>query len=257
MSLSIVSFNVNGLRARLKSGFFDYKKYDIIAIQEVKIKEGGEKDIVFDGYETFWSLNKSTSFHGVVVLSKIKPLDVRYGIGDKIGDAEGRCVTLIYKDFVLINCYQPNSGQELKRLDYRTGVWDTRFRKYIRSFDLPTIVCGDLNVISNKIDIYNPKFKNKVSGFTDKEMDNFKLLLNDEKDSKDSKIFVDTFRYRYPDKIEYTYFSNKHNARDNNRGFRLDYFLLSEKLIDKVVDIKHLKDIGNSDHIPLLLEIAL
>ena len=260
MSLNIVSFNVNGLRARLKNGFFDYKKYDIICLQEIKIKEGGEKDIKFDNYDTYWSLNKSTSFHGVAVLTKIKPLDVKYGIGDQIGDNEGRCITLFFKDFVLINCYVPNSGQELKRLDYRTGVWDVKFRRYIRSFNLPTVLCGDLNTCFQDIDIHNPKNKRKLAGFTDAERKNFDLLLNDEKDCKDPKIFIDSFRYKYPDKISYTFFSNKYKhlkCRERQIGWLLDRFLVSEKIKDKVIDVKHLTDIGDSDHIPILLEIDL
>lgn len=250
--MKLVSWNVNGLRACLQKGFMDYFKAidaDIFCIQETKLQES-QKDIEgldLNGYYAFWNFAEKKGYSGTAVFTKYKPLSVSYGIGTPHHDKEGRVITLEYKKFFLVNAYTPNSQRGLTRLNYRME-WEEDFRSYLLKLDSvkPVILCGDLNVAHQEIDIKNPAANRRNAGFTDKEREKMTILLN--------SGFIDTFRYFYPDKKDaYTWWSYMHNAREKNIGWRVDYFIVSERLKDYLTDSQIHSEVMGSDHCPVVL----
>ncbi|MBR1395966.1 MAG: exodeoxyribonuclease III [Selenomonadaceae bacterium] len=249
--MKLVSWNVNGLRACLKKDFiksFKSLDADIFAIQETKMQP--EQAIIdISGYEQYWNSADKKGYSGTAIFTRINPFNVSYGIGIDEHDHEGRVITLEFEDFYFVNVYVPNSQQELKRLQYRMK-WDDDFRNYLQSLDMnkPVIICGDLNVAHNEIDLKNPSSNHHSNGFTDEERGKFTELLN--------AGFIDTFRMLYPDKTgAYTWWSYLRKARVNNAGWRIDYFLVSERLKNKVTKATIESDILGSDHCPVTLEI--
>ncbi|SHJ16696.1 exodeoxyribonuclease III [Lutispora thermophila] len=249
--MKLVSWNVNGLRACVSKGFLDYFKEvdaDIFCIQETKLQEN---QIVLDlpGYEQYWNYAEKKGYSGTAVFTKKKPISVKYGIGMDEHDQEGRVITLEYEDFYLVNAYIPNSQRELARLDYRMK-WEDDFRKYLMELDKvkPIVYCGDLNVAHKEIDLKNPKANRRNAGFTDEEREKMTKLLD--------SGFVDSFRYFYPDKEEaYTWWSYMGNARAKNIGWRIDYFIVSERLRDRMKDAQIHSHVMGSDHCPIVLEL--
>ena len=249
--MRFVNWNVNGYRAVLNKGFKDFFNNidaDIFSIQETKMQEG-QSDINIDGYYSYMSSAEKKGYSGTLVYTKIKPLNVIYGINGKYND-EGRVITLEYDNYYFVTAYVPNSGEELKRLDYRM-IFEDDMREYLKSLDKikPVIYTGDLNVAHNEIDIKNPKANVNNAGFTKEERDKMTLLL--------SQGFIDTFRYLYNDKILYSWWSYRFHARENNAGWRIDYYLVSDRIKDKVEESTILTDIYGSDHAPVLLEINI
>jgi exodeoxyribonuclease-3 len=249
--MRFVSWNVNGLRACLGKGFEDFFKKidaDIFCIQETKMQKE-QAEVHFDGYLQFWNSAVKKGYSGTAVFAKNEPLSVSYDMGIEEHDSEGRIITLEYEDFFLVNVYTPNAQRELARLDYRMR-WEDDFRAYVKKLDLqkPVIVCGDLNVAHKEIDLKNPKTNVGNAGFTPEEREKMTKLLE--------SGFVDSFRYLYPDKTgAYTWWSYMFNARANNAGWRIDYFLVSERIKDKIKDAKIHSDVFGSDHCPVELEI--
>jgi len=249
----IISWNVNGLRACVKKGFVEYFKEvdaDIFCIQESKLQEG-QIDLDLEGYKAYWNYAEKKGYSGTAVFTKEEPINVKIGMGIEEHDTEGRVITLEFKEFYLVNVYTPNSKQGLERIDYRM-VWEDVFRDYLKSLEenKPVIVCGDLNVAHNEIDLKNPKSNRKNAGFSDEERNKIAQLLE--------AGFIDTYRYFYPDKEEvYSWWSYRFNARANNAGWRIDYFLVSESLKDKLEDAKIYMEVMGSDHCPVELVIKL
>lgn len=249
--MRIVSWNVNGLRACINKGFYDFAAEvdaDIICCQETKMHPG-QAVVEIAGYEQFWNSAVKKGYSGTVIFSRIKPLAVTYGIGIEEHSREGRVITAEYENFYLVNVYTPNSQNELKRLDYRMR-WEDDFREYLQKLDKtkPVILCGDLNVAHNEIDLKNPKTNRGNAGFSDEEREKFGQLL--------SAGFVDTFRYLYPDTAgAYSWWSYRFHARENNAGWRIDYFVVSDRLKDEVRDSAILTDVYGSDHCPVALDI--
>ena len=250
-TVKFISWNVNGLRACATKGFAEtFRKLDadFFALQETKMQEG-QLDMQFEGYESFWNYAEKKGYSGTAVFTKHKPLNVTYGIGIEEHDHEGRVITLEMEDFFFVSVYVPNSQDELARLDYRMR-WEDDFRNYLLKLDSakPVIVCGDLNVAHNEIDLKNPKTNRRNAGFTDEEREKFSLLLE--------SGFTDTFRHFYPDmKDIYSWWSYRFRAREKNAGWRIDYFITSKRLDDKLVDAKIHTEIFGSDHCPVELEI--
>lgn len=249
--MKFISWNVNGLRAAMNKGFkefFDDMDADIFAIQETKMQEE-QKEFDFPGYYEYWNCAEKKGYSGTLIYTKNKPLNVFYGIDGKYND-EGRIITLEYDDYFFINVYVPNSQRELARLDYRMEFEDD-FRKYITGLDSikPVILCGDLNVAHQEIDLKNPKSNTRNAGFTIEERNKFSLLLE--------SGFVDTFRSLYPSEIQYTWWSYRANARQNNVGWRIDYFLVSQRIFKNVRDSIILDEVTGSDHCPILLKLHL
>lgn len=247
----LISWNVNGLRACVKKGFLDSFKEldaDIFCIQESKLQEG-QIDLNLEGYYDYWNYAEKKGYSGTAIFTKEKPLSVKIGLGIEEHDTEGRVITLEYDDFYLVTVYTPNSKEKLARIEYRM-VWEDVFREYLKSLEesKPVIVCGDLNVAHNEIDLKNPKTNRNNAGFSDQEREKMTTLLN--------SGFIDTFRYFYPD-LEgiYSWWSYRFNARANNAGWRIDYFLASESLKDRLVDAKIHTEIEGSDHCPVELII--
>lgn len=251
--MKFVSWNVNGLRACVKKGFLDYFKSvdaDIFSVQETKLQEG-QIELDLEGYNQYWNYAVKKGYSGVAVFTKIKPINVTYGLGIEEHDQEGRVITLEFDKFYFINVYTPNSQTKLARLDYRM-TWEDAFREYIMELDKvkPVIVCGDLNVAHQEIDLKNPKTNRMNAGFSDEERAKMTVLLN--------SGFIDSFRYFYPDKTEiYSWWSYRFNARANNAGWRIDYFIVSEKLKDMLVDAEIHTEVLGSDHCPVVLNINL
>ena len=251
--MKLISWNVNGLRAVVNKGFyesFDKLNADIFCIQETKMQEG-QLDINFDGYKMFLNSAVRKGYSGTAIFTKIVPISVSYGIGIEEHDQEGRVITLEFKDFYLVDCYTPNAQRELTRLDYRMK-WENDFREYLKKLDKikPVILCGDLNVAHNEIDLKNPKPNRGNAGFTDEERSQMTNLLN--------SGFVDSFRYLYPDKQDaYSWWSYMGKAREKNIGWRIDYFIVSEKIKDKIVDAKIHPEIMGSDHCPVELDMEI
>ena len=251
--MKLVSWNVNGLRAVWNKGFEDIFKNinaDIFCIQETKMQEG-QLDVNFDGYYNYFNSAIKKGYSGTAVFTKIKPIDVSYGIGIEEHDQEGRVITLEYKDFYLVNVYTPNSQRELVRLSYRQK-WEDDFRAYLKKLDKkkPVILCGDLNVAHKEIDLKNPKTNRKNAGFTDEEREKMTELLDNG--------FVDTFRYLYPDKENcYTWWSYMMKAREKNVGWRIDYFIVSDRIKEEIEDAKILSEVYGSDHCPVELDINI
>ncbi|MFT9493562.1 exodeoxyribonuclease III [Anaerosolibacter sp.] len=251
--MKLVSWNVNGLRACVGKGFLEYFKEvdaDIFCIQESKLQEG-QINLELEGYRQYWNYAVKKGYSGTAVFTKQEPLSVQYGIGIEEHDQEGRVITLEFEEFYLVTVYTPNSQRELARLDYRMG-WEEAFKGYLQRLDedKPVIICGDLNVAHAEIDLKNPSSNRKNAGFTDEERDKMTRLLG--------AGFIDTFRYFYPDKEDaYTWWSYMGKARDRNVGWRIDYFVVSERLKDKLQDAQIHANIMGSDHCPVVLEINL
>lgn len=249
--MRIISWNVNGFRAVLKKGFekyFEEAKADIFCIQETKMQEG-QVDISFEGYDSYWNSALKKGYSGTGVFTKIKPIGVTYGMGVQDHDTEGRVITLEFEDFFLVNVYTPNSQRELARLDYRME-WENDFLEYIKSLDKnkSVIVCGDLNVAHEEIDLKNPKSNRKNAGFTDEERNKMSGFLN--------SGFTDSFRYLYPERTEaYTWWSYMFSARSKNVGWRIDYFIVSDRLKDRIEDCILHNEVMGSDHCPVELII--
>lgn len=249
--MKLVSWNVNGLRACIKKGFYDFAAEidaDIFCCQETKMHPG-QAVVELDGYEQFWNSAVKKGYSGTVIFTRIPPLAVTYDIGVEEHSHEGRVVTAEFEDFYLVNVYTPNAQNELRRLDYRMR-WEDDFRAYLTGLDhrKPVILCGDLNVAHQEIDLKNPKTNRGNAGFSDEEREKFQELLD--------AGFVDTFRCLYPDVTDaYSWWSYRFHARENNAGWRIDYFVVSERLMPQVKDSAILTDVYGSDHCPVALEI--
>lgn len=249
--MKLISWNVNGLRACVQKGFLDFFKEadaDIFCIQESKLQEG-QIELPLEGYHQYWNYAEKKGYSGTAIFSKIEPIAVSYGINKEEHDMEGRVITLEFEDFYMITVYTPNSKEKLARLEYRMK-WEDDFREYLNNLDKvkPVIVCGDLNVAHEEIDLKNPKSNRKNAGFSDEEREKFTTLLN--------SGFIDTFRYFYPDKEgAYSWWSYRFNARANNAGWRIDYFCASERLKDRLVSSNIHSEVLGSDHCPVELII--
>lgn len=245
--MKLISWNVNGLRACMNKGFMDFFNEvdaDIFCLQETKMQRE-QADFEFPGYEQYWNSAVKKGYSGTAVFSRIKPLSVSYDLGIAEHDQEGRVITLEYEDFYLVNVYTPNSQSELARLDYRM-VWDDVFRMHLLKLEAvkPVILCGDLNVAHQEIDLKNPKTNTKNAGFTIEERNKLTDLLN--------SGFIDSFRYLYPDKTgAYSWWSYMFQARSKNAGWRIDYFILSDKLKERIEDSLIYADVMGSDHCPV------
>ena len=251
--VKLVSWNVNGLRACLKKGFLDSVgglNADIICLQETKM-ERGQAQVDLPGYHEFWNSAEKKGYSGTAVFSRMEPLSVSYGMDLDKHDHEGRLITLEYPDFWLVNCYTPNAQDGLARIDYRME-WEDDLREYLLSLDKgkPVIYCGDLNVAHEEIDLKNPKTNRGNAGFSDQEREKMTVLL--------SSGFVDTFRLLYPDATgAYSWWSYRFHARENNAGWRIDYFIVSERLSGNVRQAAIHPEIFGSDHCPVSLELDL
>lgn len=252
--MKFISWNVNGLRACVQKGFLDYFKEveaDFFCIQESKLQEGQIELELPEGYEAYWNYAEKKGYSGTAIFTKHKPLQVTYGIGIEEHDKEGRVITLEYDNFYLITCYTPNSQSELARLSYRME-WEDAFLAYVDGLKekKPVIFCGDLNVAHKEIDLKNPKTNRKNAGFTDEEREKFSVIL--------SHGYIDTFRYFYPEQEQiYSWWSYRFKAREKNAGWRIDYFIVSEDLKDKLTDAKIHTEVIGSDHCPVELDIKL
>ena len=253
MKLKMISWNVNGLRACVNKGFKDFFNdidADILCVQETKLQEG-QIDFAPEGYFCYWNYAEKKGYSGTAVFTKREPVAVSYGLGIEEHDREGRVITLAYPEFFFVTVYTPNSQNGLKRLDYRMQ-WEDDFREYLNRLakTKPVIVCGDMNVAHTEIDLKNPSTNHMNAGFTDEERAKISALLE--------SGFVDTFRYFYPHTRDiYSWWSYRFNARANNAGWRIDYFLASNTLADKLTDAKIHTDILGSDHCPIELDIEL
>lgn len=247
----MISWNVNGIRATLTKGFMDFFNEvdaDIFCLQETKCQVG-QVELDLPGYYQYWNAAEKKGYSGTAIFSKEEPLSVTYGIGIEEHDKEGRVITLEFKNYYVITVYTPNSKSQLERLDYRMN-WEDEFRSYLKKLEenKPIILCGDLNVAHKEIDLKNPKSNRKNAGFTDEERSKFTELLN--------AGFIDTFRYFYKDMEGiYSWWSYRFNARKNNAGWRIDYFVTSKSLEDKLVDAKIHTEVLGSDHCPVELQI--
>ncbi|MEG0073991.1 MAG: exodeoxyribonuclease III [Clostridia bacterium] len=249
--MKLISWNVNGLRAAYKKGFVDFfkeEKADIFCVQETKMKEG-QLEVELEGYYQYWNSADKAGYSGTAVFTKEKPLNVTYGLGIDEHDHEGRVIILEYKDKYLVNVYTPNSKKELERLEYRMK-WEDAFREKLLKLNetKPVIICGDLNVAHEEIDLKNPKTNRHSAGFTDDERNKMTDLL--------SSGFIDTFRYLYKDKTgAYSWWSYVTNSRKNNTGWRIDYFIVSEALKSSIKEASIYSEIYGSDHCPVGLEL--
>jgi len=248
--MKFISWNVNGLRACMNKGFKDYfeeMNADIFAIQETKMQEE-QKEFDFKGYYEYWNCANKKGYSGTLIYTKEKPINVIYGIdGEKYND-EGRIITLEFENYYFVTAYVPNSQRELTRLDYRMEFEDD-FNKYLNHLDLkkPVVLCGDLNVAHNEIDLKNPKSNQKNAGYTIEERTKFQYLLD--------SGFTDTFRYLYPEAVKYSWWSYMFNARNNNAGWRIDYFIISNRLKENLKDSSIYTDVHGSDHCPVSIDI--
>lgn len=249
--MKLISWNVNGLRACVRKGFLDYfhkVSADIFCVQETKL-QAGQIELDLPGYEQYWNYAKKKGYSGTAVFTKIKPLSVKYGVGDKNEEDEGRIITLEFEHFYLVNVYTPNAQRDLARIDYRLR-WEDEMLAYLKDLDRkkPVIYCGDLNVAHQEIDLKNAKSNKGNSGFTEEERAKFSILLENG--------FIDTFRYFYPDREgAYTWWSYMNKVRERNIGWRIDYFLVSSRFIEKVTAVEIHSDVFGSDHCPILLEV--
>ncbi len=244
--MKLISWNVNGIRAAMKKGFLDFVSEaspDILCIQETKMQEG-QAEVPLEGYHQYWCSAEKKGYSGTAVFSREEPLSVGYGIGIDEHDREGRVITAEYPSFYLVNVYVPNSQNELKRLDYRMK-WEEDFRAYLKGLEesKPVIVCGDMNVAHQEIDLKNPKTNTRNAGFTDEERAKMTQLLG--------SGFVDTFRYLHPEEIQYSWWSYRFKAREKNVGWRIDYFLVSERLASRLQSASIHTEIMGSDHCPV------
>lgn len=249
--MKFISWNVNGLRACVTKGFLDFFQdadADFFCLQETKL-QAGQIDLDLPGYSQFWNYAQKKGYSGTAIFAKSEPLSVSYGIGIEELDTEGRLITLEYPDFYLITCYTPNAQQGLARLDHRLK-WDTAFREYLVALDQkkPVIACGDLNVAHQEIDLKNPSSNRGNAGFSDEERESFTSLLN--------AGFTDTFRYLNPEATGmYSWWSYRFNARKNNAGWRIDYFLVSNRIAEKIQATPIHTQVYGSDHCPVELEL--
>lgn len=247
-----ISWNVNGLRACVGKDFENqYKSLDadFFCLQETKMQEG-QLDLRFDGYESYWNYAEKKGYSGTAIYTKHTPLSVSYGMGVDEHDHEGRIITLEYDGFYIVTVYTPNSQTELKRLDYRMR-WEDDFLHFLKALDAnkPVIVCGDMNVAHQEIDIKNPKSNRRNAGFTDEEREKMGVLLNNG--------FIDTFRFQHPDEVTYSWWSYRFKAREKNAGWRIDYFLVSDRLKDKISSASIHTEVMGSDHCPVELVLDL
>lgn len=251
--MKMISWNVNGLRACMNKGFMDFFESvnaDIFCLQETKLQQG-QIDFSPENYYCYWNYADKKGYSGTAVFSKIKPLSVEYGMGIDVHDHEGRVITLEFENFYFVTVYVPNSKRELERLDYRMQ-WEDDFREYINSLNnsKPVVFCGDLNVAHKEIDLKNPKTNRRNAGFTDEEREKMTLMLD--------SGYTDTFRYFYPDLSgAYSWWSYMFKAREKNAGWRIDYFITSKSLDDKLQYAKIHADVFGSDHCPVELDIDL
>ncbi|MCI8545901.1 MAG: exodeoxyribonuclease III [Clostridia bacterium] len=255
--MKLISWNVNGLRAAINKGFkefFEEINADIFCVQETKMQLE-QLDIfmemIFNGYHQYWNSAEKKGYSGTAIFTKEEPINVKYGLGIEEHDNEGRLITLEFSKFYLVNCYTPNSKRTLERLPYRM-IWEDVLREYLQSLDKikPVIYCGDLNVAHQEIDIKNAKSNVGNSGFTNEEREKMTILLN--------SGFVDTFRYKYPDKEDsYTWWSYMANVRERNIGWRIDYFIVSDRIKENIEDAKIHPEIFGSDHCPVELKINI
>lgn len=251
--MKFISWNVNGIRAALNKGFLEFfneADADIFGVQETKMQEG-QVELILDGYYKYWNSAEKKGYSGTAIFTKKKPLSVVYGIGIEEHDKEGRVITLEFENFYFVNCYTPNSKRELERLEYRM-VWEDEIRKYLKKLDAikPVIYCGDLNVAHNEIDLKNPKTNRKSAGFTDEERNKMTQLIE--------AGFTDSFRYLYPQKENcYSWWSYMGHAREKNVGWRIDYFIVSNSIQDKIQDSIIHDNVFGSDHCPVELQIQI
>ena len=251
--MKCISWNVNGLRACVGKGFqetFDTLNADFFCLQETKLQQG-QIDLPLPGYTQFWNYAQKKGYSGTAIFAKEAPLSVTYGLGVEELDTEGRLITLEYPDFYLVTCYTPNAQQGLARIDHRLQ-WDAAFREYLSALDQkkPVIACGDLNVAHQEIDLKNPASNRGNAGFSDEERESFGRLLE--------AGFTDTFRYRNPEATGiYSWWSYRFNARKNNAGWRIDYFLVSNRIAEKVIDTPIYTEVLGTDHCPVGLELEL
>lgn len=249
--MRLINWNVNGIRAALKKGFMDYfnsQNADFFCIQEIKCQHG-QVDLNLPGYHQYWNYAERKGYSGTAIFAKKEAINVKNGIGIEEHDKEGRVITLEYEDFFLVTCYTPNSKRGLERLDYRQR-WEDDFRSYLLDLDQkkPVILCGDLNVAHNEIDLKNPKTNRTSAGFTDEEREKMTDLL--------AAGFTDTFRYFYEDKTDaYTWWSYFGKARDRNVGWRIDYFIVSNRFAEKMSDAGIHAEILGSDHCPVFIDL--
>ena len=248
--MKLISWNVNGLRAVMGKNFMEFFNEidaDCFCLQETKLQEG-QIEMDLPGYHQYWNYADKKGYSGTAIFTKKEPLSVRYGMGVDEHDHEGRVITLEFEDFYLITVYVPNSQDELRRLDYRMK-WEDDFRAYLKKLEKtkPVIFCGDLNVAHKEIDLKNPKNNRRNAGFTDEERGKMTDLLNDG--------FIDTFRYFYPEEVIYSWWSYRFRAREKNAGWRIDYFICSESLKDRIKDAKIHTEVMGSDHCPVELDI--
>lgn len=251
--MKLVSWNVNGLRAVLKKGFMEFfndVNADIFCIQETKMQEGQIEGFKLPGYLEYWNSAERKGYSGTAIFTKIEPIKVNYGIGIEEHDKEGRVITLEFEKYFLVNIYTPNSKRELERLEYRMK-WEDEIREYLTKLNKqkPVIMCGDLNVAHEEIDLKNPKTNRKNAGFTNEERGKMTQLLN--------ANFIDTFRYIYPEKVAYTWWSYMGKAREKDVGWRIDYFIVSNDIKCKINDAYIYKDIMGSDHCPVGVEVTI
>lgn len=250
--MKLISWNVNGIRACLNKGFSEFFKdanAEIFCLQETKCQPG-QVELNFDGYESYWNSAEKKGYSGTAIFTKIKPINVTYGIGIEEHDKEGRIITLEFEKFYLVTNYTPNAKRELERLEYRME-WEDEIRNYLLKLKKtkPVIMCGDLNVAHEEIDLKNPKTNKGNAGFTNEERGKMTELLN--------AGFIDSFRYLYPQKVEYSWWSYMGHAREKNVGWRIDYFLVSEDIKKKIKEAKIHQEILGSDHCPVELEIDI
>lgn len=249
--MKLISWNVNGIRACLKKGFLEYfneQDADIFCLQETKIS-AGQLDLDLTGYYQYWNYAVKKGYSGTAIFTKKEPLSVSYGIGIEEHDQEGRVITLEFENFYMITVYTPNSKDELLRLDYRM-IWEDEFRNYLKNLETkkPVIVCGDLNVAHKEIDLKNPKTNRRNPGFTDEERNKFSTLLE--------AGFIDTFRYFFPNlEHAYSWWSYRANARKNNTGWRIDYFVVSNILEKNLASAEIHSQQEGSDHCPVVLKL--
>jgi len=249
--MKLITWNVNGLRACMDKGFLEYvnqEQPDTICLQETKMQEG-QAEVPLEGYKQYWNSAQKKGYSGTAIFTKHEPLSVSYNIDAEGHDTEGRSITMEFEDFYLVCEYTPNSQDGLKRLDYRME-WEDARRDYLKKLDQkkPVILCGDLNVAHKEIDLKNPKTNRKNPGFSDEERAKFGELLE--------AGFVDSYRYLYPDVTGvYTWWSYRFNARKNNAGWRIDYFVVSERLKERIKEVTLCTDVYGSDHCPVMLEM--
>ncbi len=249
--MKLISWNVNGLRACMGKGFMEFvqnEQPDMLCLQETKMQQG-QADIPLDGYHEYWNSAEKKGYSGVALFTKTEPQSVSYGIGIDAHDHEGRVITADYDEFYLVTVYTPNAQDGLKRLDYRME-WEDAFRNYLQRLDTqkPVIVCGDMNVAHKEIDLKNPRTNRRNAGFTDEEREKMTELLG--------AGFTDTFRHFYPDAEGiYSWWSYRFKAREKNAGWRIDYFLASNRFMPRVKDAKILTGVLGSDHCPVLIEV--